>query len=122
MSNEQQVTKVRPAFDTLRELRDGAVLDEFAVKLNEVTKAVQDTGKKGSITLTIDVRRMTSETIAVIVTDTIKVKVPERDRSGSIMFVTEDNNLQAEHPKQRKLDLKIADTPAPKEVREVGKK
>lgn len=118
MNQDEAALKIRPAFDTLRELRGGAVLDELAVELNKVTKAVQDTGKKGTVTLTIEVQRMKSETIAVIVNDKIVAKIPERDRSGSIMFVTEDNNLQAEHPKQRKLELREARAPT-REVREV---
>ena len=40
--------------ETLRGLRDGKTLTELEEAMNELVEAVRDTGRKGSVTLKID--------------------------------------------------------------------
>lgn len=55
---------------------------------------------------------------AVMVADDIKVVKPKPTKGGSIFFVTPENNLIREDPKQSRLPLQEVVT-APREVREM---
>lgn len=113
--------KVRPAIAVLGEINNGALLDELANAINDATAAVKDTGKPAKLTLTIDIKKVAKHPYAVVVTDTLALKLPKEEKPETILFMTDDNNLQAEDPHQRKLDLKAVETPAQK-VREVTTK
>lgn len=103
----------RPFFDTLRDMRGGEVIAELAAKLQELVHAVQSTNATGSLTLTLEVKPMKGSTEAVVVTDTIKAKVPQLKSAGTVMFPTPDGNLTRQHPKQPELPFTLVNDPAP---------
>jgi hypothetical protein len=118
--NKNPPPKVRPAFDTLREIREGGLLDDVAAAINSATREVRETGRKAEITVKLTIAKAGKHPYAVNVRDVIAVKLPERDRPESIMFITDDDNLQVQDPKQRTLDLKAVEDPeTKKELREV---
>jgi hypothetical protein len=95
--------KIRPIFDTLRDLRGGTVLDDLGSQLNDLVTAVQETGKGGTLSLTISVKPMASSRDAVVVTDDIVLKAPRITSAGTVMFPTVDGNLQRTHERQDEL-------------------
>ena len=48
---------VRPITDTLRLLQGGTFLDKCSDTLAQVVKGVEDTGKAGKVTITLDVKK-----------------------------------------------------------------
>ena len=94
----------KPFFDTLRDVRAGAVIDDLAEKFQELVLAVETTGKGGSLTLKLEVKpfKGTSEG-AVVVTDHLGLKKPCIETSGTVLFATPEGNLQRNHPRQESL-------------------
>lgn len=88
--------------DVLNQLRFGTLSDELTTKLNELTNKCSDTGRAGSITLTLALKPGKGGQIEVF--DDIKVKLPKEERGSSLMFATPEGNLQREDPRQMQLD------------------
>lgn len=78
---------IRP--HTVTELSDG---------LRELVQKVQDTGKQGSITLTLTVKPLDGDSNVLTVNDEIRVKAPEHSRKGSIAFPDHWGNLSRSDP------------------------
>lgn len=95
---------VRPITDTLRHLEGGCFLDDASKALADVVKAVDATGKPGSVTIKIDVRRATAGAMAI--SGVVTKKTPAEKRIEALMWGTPDGNLLTENPAQKKLDLK----------------
>jgi uncharacterized protein with LGFP repeats len=118
---QTQVTKqnARPFFDVARELRRGNFLEECADELQTVIAAVEETGKAGKLVIEISVAPASKNQGAVKVSDRITAKLPALAAGETIMFVTPDNNLVANDPRQQSLNLKSVSAPteeAPKQV------
>ena len=92
----------RPFTDTINSLRFGTLAEELTNKLNALTLKCTDTGKAGSITLTISLKPGKGGQMEVF--DDLKVKEPREERGSSIMFSTPEGNLQREDPRQRTLE------------------
>lgn len=106
---------IRPITDTLRMLRGGLFLDECSEKLAEVVKGVDETGKAGKITITLDIKKAGG---AVSVLAKVSDKTPEEAPDADLFWPTIEGNLSVDNPNQRKLDLQMAPT-RPSEVRSV---
>lgn len=100
----------RSIVDTLRHLNGGIFIDEASDALADVVKAVDLTGKTGSVTIKIDIRRATAGAMAV--RGTYSVKRPSEPAIEALLFHTPEGNLLTEDPSQKKLDLRPVDTPA----------
>jgi hypothetical protein len=90
----------RPFADFLREQAKGATHAELSEAMQTLVDAVLDTGKNGTIVLTIKVEPMKGDRRAVYVSDAIKIKLPEHDRDASLFFADKDNNLRRDDPGQ----------------------
>lgn len=90
--------------NTLKDLRDGAVMPELDEALKQLVADVRATSKGGSLTLKISVNPMkqASNNMLVITYD-IKVSPPPRDRESTILYATEDNELSRRDPRQPEL-------------------
>lgn len=95
---------VRSITDTLRHLEAGCLIDDASEKLAELVKAVDATGKTGTLTLTLKLRKATAGALAV--TGNVSVKKPAEPAIESLLFATPEGNLLTEDPRQTKLDLK----------------
>lgn len=96
----------RPFFDVARELRRGEFLEECADQLQAVIAAVEETGKAGKLIIEIAVSPASRGQGAVRVADKVMAKLPALPAGETIMFVTTDNNLVANDPRQTSLELK----------------
>lgn len=71
---------------------------ELADKLAKLIEEVKATGKKGTLSVSFEVKPVDGGGQAVIVNDAIRVKAPERNREGSMAFIGEGNRLQRTDP------------------------
>lgn len=106
---------VRPITDTLRLLQGGLFLDQCSDLLADVVKNVDETGKAGKLTITLDLKKSGG---AIALSAKVTNKVPEAKPDEDLLWPTVEGNLQLDNPRQQKLDLKVADS-GPKEVRQV---
>ena len=108
----------RPFDHTLREIRFGECLDELTAELGKLVAAVSNTGKAGSLTLTIKMKPVGA---AIEITDDIKDKVPALSKGTSLFFATPENNLVRNDPRQPDLtNLKSVETRPATELKEVA--
>ena len=94
----------RSITDTLRHLEAGCLIEEASELLAELVKAVDATGKDGSLTISIKLRKATAGALAV--TGNVSIKKPAEPAIESLLFATPEGNLLTEDPRQTKLDLK----------------
>jgi hypothetical protein len=90
---------VRPALDTLRELRDGRFLDELSTELNDLTRQVRQTDKPGKVTITLNVKPVENDASRVIVSDLIAV-TPPKVKKATLFYTTAESNLSRRDPNQ----------------------
>lgn len=99
----------KPLSDTLRLLQQGALNAKAGDLLAGIIKAVDETGKPGKLTLTIDIKK-TGAALSVLgdVTDKTPVEKPNPD----MFWATVEGHLTEQNPSQRKLDLQPVVAPA----------
>lgn len=91
---------VRPFADWIREQSNGRTHDELSVALHDLIGRVRDTGKKGSVSLTVTVAPMKGDTDVLVVGDEIKLRIPEHDRKASLFYPDAHGNLSRTDPQQ----------------------
>lgn len=101
----------RSITDTLRDLRRGTFADEATQKLAALVSAVSDTGKPGTLTIELKLKAASRAAGALIITDRITVKMPVDTPDETMMFGTVEGSLVTDDPKQKKLDLRVAEAP-----------
>jgi hypothetical protein len=89
----------RPFADWFLEHRKGHPHREMGLRLRELAEAVEETGKPGTLTLTIKVEPMKGGGPALVVSDKIALKAPE-DRPGAVNFVDKNGDLIRNDPNQ----------------------
>lgn len=101
----------------LGEHRNGTMHDELSDALQELVAGVASEGKGGYLTLKIIVKPANAGNGALTVTDEIKVVPPKETKSGSIFFVSPENNLVRDDPRQLKMDLRaVPEREIPREI------
>lgn len=99
----------KPFSSWLIEQSSGRTEAELTDGLRDLVHRVQDTGKKGSLTLVVTVEPMKDNVTMLMVSDEIKLKLPEHDRKASLFWSDDDGNLLRNDPNQRSLFEEIAD-------------
>jgi hypothetical protein len=105
---KEEATMPKPITDTLRLLHGGLFLDSCSDLMANVVKSVEDTGKAGKLTITLDIRKVGG---AIGVTAKVSDKTPERAPDADLFYATVEGNLSLDNPNQRRLDLRVADAP-----------
>ena len=107
----------RPFMDFVREHRNGVFHDELTDALRDLVAAVSTEGKAGTFVITLAIRPAANVEGAVVVSDKIVVKPPTEKKSDSIFFVTPENSLIRDNPRQPRLPLReINEPPKPREL------
>lgn len=96
-------TEVVPFPEVLAQLRKGAAVDEFTAALAELVQAVTYTGKKGTLTLKLNVSPSKTDDSAVEVVDDLKVTVPKPPQKTSLFFADDSGSLTRHDPRQGRL-------------------
>jgi hypothetical protein len=102
----------RPFADWLREQSGGDTHEELGEGLHDLIARVRDTGKGGKLTLTVSIKPLKDDLNVLIVTDEIKLSLPEHDRKGSMFYADDDNNLVRNDPRQLSFDS-LREVPPP---------
>jgi hypothetical protein len=90
--------------ETFKVLRDGAAEADMNEHLEAMVAAVRETGRAGAITLTLKVRPASKGDVRVLtVEDLVKVTRPQPERGATVLFTTDDNQLQRNDPRQPEL-------------------
>lgn len=100
----------RPLLETLHHLDGGTFLIAGADQLAELVQAVDRTGKTGTLTIKVIVRKASSTAMAI--RGDITTKLPPENPLESLMFPTPEGNLVTEDPRQGKLPLTAVAQPA----------
>lgn len=90
-ATQEDARQIKPFADWLALQRKGTLASELAEGLADLNLAVLETGKAGTVTLTIKVAS-NGDDVSVTITDEVKVKLPVADRGKSIFFVDEHGN------------------------------
>lgn len=97
----------------LLEQARGKTHDELSQALHDLTAKVIETGKKGSLILTLSVGLLDKDPVSgLIITDQIKVKLPEHDRPASVFYPDRHGNLSRRDPNQMSFE-DLATLPEP---------
>ncbi len=107
---------VRPITDTLRLLQGGVFLDVCSEQLADLVKSVEDTGKAGKLTITLDLKKSAG---AMAITAKVTNKTPERTPDADLLWATVEGNLSLDNPNQQKLDLRQVEAPV-RDLRTAG--
>lgn len=98
----------RTITDVLGDLGQGHFLGEAGDALQQLVNAVSETGRGGSLTLTLKLKKSARGACAITVQDDIKLTLPKQDARETMMFATPEGNLLTEDPRQSKLPLQTA--------------
>jgi hypothetical protein len=102
----------KPITHTLAKLQNGQFIDKCSDLFAEMLLKVEETGKAGKLTITLDVKKVNAlVSVLAKVTD----KTPEKAADADMYYLTEEGDLSVQNPKQRALDLRVAE--AKREVR-----
>lgn len=96
---------MRAATDQLRDIRAGEMVEELTEELAKVVNAVLATGKKGSVTLKLNIDPASKGDAVVTITDDIKSTIPREKKAGTLMFALPSGTLQRQDPRQTELSL-----------------
>ena len=100
---QQQGETPRDFAAFLLELSRGRTIGELTDGLAAVVRSVQDTGNKGSITLTVTVAPAKGDREQVDITDAVVIKKARHDRARSTYFVDKAGRPVRDDPRQRPL-------------------
>lgn len=109
MSENKNAT---PFSQQLAYINKGTLDAELTEALSTVVKAVLETNKKGSVTLTLNCAPLNKRNENTMkISPKVTVSIPELDRAETIMFSTADGDLLRDDPAQTQLDLKVIEQP-----------
>ena len=106
--NDQQKTDVPQIAHVLAQINRGALADEAAAMMADLVQEVSHIGRKGSLTITVEVAPFTGNNDTVQLSGRVTVKPPSRDpRIAAVFFYDEHGGLSRqrplhEHPLQRR--------------------
>lgn len=100
MTDPDDGPHIRPFASWLQEQSGGKTHDELSEALHDLVARVRDTGKKGTVSLTVSVSTMKGDLDVLVVTDEIKLRLPEHDRKPSLFYRDDHGNLSRKDPNQ----------------------
>jgi len=98
----------RPITDIMREHRRGVAVDRATEYFNEVIRAVDETGKRGSVTIKISVEPVEGGGSEKKVSFVVTYKKPLVDIPDAVFFSNKEGDLLRSDPAQTELLLEDA--------------
>ena len=96
--------QVRPFAELLTILDRGTAHAEASRALNDLVAAVRDTGKKGSMSITVELAPLKGSSNQILVAARVVAKPPKSDPGAAMFYVDTSGNLTREDPNQLVLD------------------
>lgn len=104
--------QIKPFAAWLTEQSQGKTHTELSEGLHDLIDKVRETGKKGSMILTVTVSPLKEDVNVLVVSDEIRLKLPEHARKPSVFFADEQGNLSRTDPRQLTFEgLKVIEHP-----------
>jgi hypothetical protein len=94
---------MKPITDIMREIRKGRAVDLASQMLAEVVRAVDETGKPGTITIKVSIKPEKGGGNQKTLTMTTESKVPRPDVPDAIFFSDEAGDLHRSDPQQKEM-------------------
>jgi hypothetical protein len=94
--------------DILREIRKGRPVEEATQALADVVRAVDETGKKGSVTITLNIIPSKHGGPEKTLVCEVKSKKPIADIAPAVFFSDQDGDLFRVDPRQEEMALSEA--------------
>ena len=104
--------RTRPFADFLAEHNNGLGHRQSGEALQRLVAAVQDTGKKGSVTIRVDVAQMKDDETLLITVINVTEKLPVAPAKPAIFYADDEGNLTRSDPRQMSFDS-LKEVPAP---------
>jgi hypothetical protein len=104
----------------LQDLRDGRAHAELSSQLAELLAKVKETGKGGALSLKIKIKPASrgGDVDKVTISDAITIELPKPERGEDFFWLTDDNDLSRNHPRQANLELRDASATQPAKFKE----
>lgn len=106
---------------TLADINQGGLVAELSDELAALVKAIRNTGKKGSLTLKLELCPAKGNAGQLGITPRVKCDLPKLDTSQDWFFGLASGDLSRHHPDQGELPLRIVERVDPEigEIRPV---
>lgn len=102
---EDDTTQVRPLAAALQEIDRGRLHQQGSEQLHELLAACLQTGKSGSLTMTLEFKVDSADDRRLIVAGRVTTKLPQPPTRTSIFFVDTDGNLTRKDPTQLEFEI-----------------
>lgn len=96
-------TTVRPITDVLWEIYKGDFVEEASNALAEVIRAVRQTGKKGALSIKLEVSKSDADEIAIEVVPQLGTKAPAPTKPKAIFMADDRGSLTRDDPRQQRI-------------------
>lgn len=109
MAPQEEDQQIRPFAAVLQEMAGGRVHTRLSDQLRDLTAAVAETGKKGTLALVVEVKPLRpGDTGTLVVTAKTVLKAPEGDDASpvTVFFADQTGNLTRNDPRQLALPLR----------------
>ena len=103
MNDQQQKKEVPQIAHVLAQINHGALADEAAAMLADLVQEVTHIGRKGKLTLTIQVAPFTGNNDTVQLSGKAVVTPPAHDPHAGVFFFTGDGALSRNDPRMNTL-------------------
>lgn len=107
---EEEVLPSNAFAHTLNQISHGQLAEQASEELARLVAAIQETGKKGKLVLTINIKPRGRDSGQVEVVGDVKVTCPTSEIAPVMLFADANGNLVKDNPKQMKLQF---DQPRP---------
>lgn len=94
----------RPFADVVRDLAGGKIYEDLGTQLGEIVSAVLETGKAGALSLSLSIKPNSEG--SVLVTASVKQKIPEPTTGSTLFFATTTGSLLRNDPRQSEMNLR----------------
>lgn len=99
--------QIKPFAATLQEIAAGDLHTRLSQQLQDLVVAVTDTGKKGTLAVTLTVAPIKPGNVSnLVVSAKSTLKAPEGDEASSVFFTDQTGNLRRDDPNQTALPLR----------------
>ena len=103
MNDQQEKRQVPQIAHVLAQVNHGALADEAAALLADLVQEVSHIGRKGTLTLTIEVAPFTGGGDTVQLSGKVAVKAPSRDPHAGVSFFDDNGALSRNDPRMNTL-------------------
>jgi hypothetical protein len=99
--------------DILRDIRKGRPVEEATMALADIVRAVDETGKEGSVTIILKVKPAKHGGPEKTLVCEVKAKKPIAEIAPAVFFSNADGDLHRYDPRQEEMPLAEAGTDRP---------